>query len=84
MFFLSEDDSNSVRGNINYLAIYQERVSYVVKDNLTILNTTRVDVAENRQAINDLIGALSVLSALSVLNTANVKCKMHHINSIRK
>lgn len=59
---VSEDDLNAIRGSINNLAVYQEKVIHVVKESLTILNTTRVEVAENRQAINDLIGALSVLN----------------------
>lgn len=59
---VSEDDLNVIRGSINNLAVNQEKVIHVVEESLTILNTTRVEVAENRQAINDLIGALSVLN----------------------
>lgn len=59
---VSEDDFNAIRGSINNLAVNQEKVIHVVEESLTILNTTRVEVAENRQAINDLIGALSVLN----------------------
>jgi hypothetical protein len=59
---VSEDDLNAIRGSINNLATNQQKVIHVVEESLTILNTTRVEVAENRQAINDLIGALSVLS----------------------
>lgn len=59
---ISEDDLNAIRGSIINLAVNQEKVIHVVEESLTILNTTRVEVAENRQAINDLIGALSVLN----------------------
>lgn len=57
---VSEDDLNATRGSINNLAINQEKVIHVVEESLTILKTTRVEVAENRQAIYDLISALSV------------------------
>lgn len=59
---VSEDDLNAIKSSINNLAVNQEKEIDVVEESLTILDTTRVEVAENRQAINDIIGALSVLN----------------------
>lgn len=59
---VNEDDLNAIKSSINNLAVNQEKVIHVVEESFTILDTTRVEVAENRQAINDIIGALSVLN----------------------
>lgn len=56
---VSEDDLNTIRCSINNLAVNQEKVIHFVEESLTMPNTTRVEVAENRQAINDLMHFLS-------------------------
>ena len=56
-----EQDLGSVRRNVNTLSKNQNKIAHVVKDSLTILNSTRTAVGENRKAINTLTDALQTL-----------------------
>lgn len=53
---LSEEDIGSIKSNIRVLAENQNKISHVLTENLSILNVTRIEVSQNRQAINSLIG----------------------------
>ena len=58
---VSEQDLSSIRRNIKTLSKNQNKIAHVVKDSLTILNSTRTAVGENRKAINTLTDALQTL-----------------------
>ena len=59
---VSEDDLNSIKQGVNNLANNQKKISHIVEKTLTILDTTRLEVSENRQEIDGLIVALSNVS----------------------
>ena len=39
----------------------QEEIIYVVYENISVINITRVEMSENRQALNKIIGSLANL-----------------------
>ena len=50
-----QDEIENIRRNVASLAQNQERIIHVVEDSITVLNMTRTEVSENRQAIMELI-----------------------------
>ena len=38
-------------------------MAYIIDKNISVLNVTRVEMSENRQAINKIIGSLSLLDS---------------------
>lgn len=67
---MSEDDLQGIRNNINNLANNQKKITHVVKERLTLINSTRIEVKENRQQINEIVGALvSVSEQLKNIST---------------
>lgn len=52
---VSQDDLKTIKRNIMSLAQNQQQIIHVVKESVTVLNMTRFEVAENRQAIAELI-----------------------------
>lgn len=59
---VSESDLQGIRKNINNLANNQQKITHVAKENITLINSTRIAVEENRQQINEIVGALVTLS----------------------
>ena len=55
---LSSSDLSDIRSNIGTLAKNQQTISNVLEKGLSILNITRLQVAENRQSINSIIDSL--------------------------
>ena len=51
---LTSADVKKICHNINILAKNQIEMSHVVEESLSILNTSRVQISENRQSINEL------------------------------
>ena len=56
---VTESDLRSVQNNVATLAQNQQEVVHVVKQSLTLVNESRIRIAENRQTINSLIEALT-------------------------
>ncbi|XP_069106680.1 LOW QUALITY PROTEIN: uncharacterized protein [Argopecten irradians] len=54
---VSDSDLGSIRHNVNVLAKNQKDITHALKDSLSILNVTRVEVKENRNTINELINS---------------------------
>jgi hypothetical protein len=52
---VTDADLRKVQRNIRVLAENQRTIQHVMEDSLTILNTTRVEVSENRETINVLL-----------------------------
>jgi hypothetical protein len=50
----TEDDLEAIRNNIRVLADNQEQVNHVIEESLSAINITRVELKENRQAINNM------------------------------
>lgn len=55
---LSEADLNDIRANLGTLASNQQEISHVLEKSLSLLNMTRVQVAENRRTINEVIDSV--------------------------
>ena len=47
----------------NRLAKNQEEMAHVIDENISVINVTRVEMLENRQALNKSIGSLSLLDS---------------------
>ncbi|CAC5415478.1 unnamed protein product [Mytilus coruscus] len=58
---LTEDDINLIKGNVRTLAQNQKKISHILTENLSILNITRLEVSQNRDAINKLSRGLQDL-----------------------
>lgn len=55
---ITESDLSSIKNNIRTLSENQKQISHVLAENLSILNVTRLEVSQNRQAINTLTKGL--------------------------
>ena len=55
---VSEDELGQIRNSVNVLERNQQSILHVVKESLTILNVSRIQISENRHAITELIVAL--------------------------
>ena len=60
---VTEDEIASICKNIASLAQNQEQIIHVVEDSITILNMTRAEVSENRQAIMELVKSIHGLDS---------------------
>ena len=52
---VTDGDLSVIRSNVNKLAKNQKEISHAVQEKLSIIYTSRVQISENRQAINNLI-----------------------------
>jgi hypothetical protein len=57
----SEEDLESIRSGVRNLAKNQAGISHVLETSLTLLNVSRVQISENRQTLNTLIGNMGEL-----------------------
>ncbi|XP_046574034.1 uncharacterized protein LOC124282108 [Haliotis rubra] len=55
---VSDEDLESIKRNVHNLATNQARLAHVVQEGLTILNVSRVQIGENRHAINEIVDSL--------------------------
>ena len=60
---LDQTDLDSIRSAISTLSNNQQNVMHLVEQNLSILNISRIQIAENRQAIMDLVKNLHQLDS---------------------
>ena len=58
---LSSEDLDSIRRNVNALAQNQQKITHVLQESLSILNVSRIEVAENRKSVNELLNAFAEL-----------------------
>ena len=54
---VSESDLDGIRDNIVILQQNQQDIVHVVEKSLTVINTSKIEISENRHAINKLITA---------------------------
>ena len=52
---LSSEDLDSIRRNVNVLAQNKQKITHVLQESLSILNVSRIEVAENRKSVNELL-----------------------------
>ena len=55
---MSDADLSSIRRNIGILTQNKKKIAHVVKESLTVINTTKTAVAENRVVINKILDQL--------------------------
>lgn len=77
---VSESDLQGIRNNINNLANNQQKITHVVKESLTLINSTRIAVQENRQQINEFIGALVTLSVQLKNTSTGLEKQVHKLD----
>ena len=53
----------TIYNNVDRLAKNQEEMAHIIDENISVINVTRVEMSENRQAINKIIGSLSLLDS---------------------
>ena len=58
----TESDLKTIRVQVDNLAQNQKEMAHVVDESISVINVTRVEMAENRQTINKLIVSLRVLN----------------------
>lgn len=51
---ITESDLSSIKNNVRTLSENQKQISHILAENISILNVTRLEVSQNRQAINKL------------------------------
>ena len=57
----SEEDLNFIKRSVQNLSQNQKQITHVLEENISILNVTRIQVAENRKAINELLTGLKTI-----------------------
>ena len=59
---LTQGDLDLVQKHITTLENNQQNIVHVLEDSITILNTSRTEIAENRHSINDILSTLSAIN----------------------
>lgn len=77
---VSEDDLQGIRNNINNLANNQRKITHVIQESLTLINGTRLAVRENRQKMNEILGALVTLSDQLKNLTTGIEKQLHKLD----
>ena len=57
----TESDLNTICSSVSRLAKSQEEITHIVDANISVINVTRVEMSENSQALNKIIGSLTSL-----------------------
>ena len=55
----TESDLHTIYSSVSRLPKSQEATAHVVDENISVINITRVELSENRQALNKIIGSLA-------------------------
>ena len=59
----TESDLKAIYNNVDRLAKNQEGMAHIIDENISAINVTRAEMSENSQAINKIIGSLSLLDS---------------------
>ena len=59
---LTQNDLDIVQKHISTLETNQQNIVHVLEDSLTILNMSRIEIAENRHSINEILTTLSKIN----------------------
>ena len=62
---LNEDDIGAIRSNVQTIARNQQTMNHVLKESLTVIETTQAQSVENTKAINNIIETLGELKDFS-------------------
>ena len=60
---VSEEDLNPIKRSVQNLSQNQnqKQITHVLEENISILNVTRIQVAENRKALSELLTGLKTI-----------------------
>ena len=53
----------TICNNVDRPAKNQEEMAHIIDENISVINVTVIEMSENRQAINKIIGSLSILDS---------------------
>lgn len=56
---VSQDQIDVIQRNINHLSANQQNIVHVLKESISLLNSSRMEIAVNRHSINDILSTLS-------------------------
>ena len=73
-------DLSRVRRKVKHLEQQQQNFAQIAKESLSIINVTRMDVAENRDSINKLIHAMYVLGQQLSAETQNITAEFEEFS----
>ena len=59
---VSEDELESVKRNLEQLSNNQETLTHVLNESLSLVNTSRNEIGENRKKLNEAIGTINQLN----------------------
>ena len=66
----SNKDVSGLKRNVAQLANSQKQIVHILEHNLSILNTTRIEISQNRDTINSMLKTLNVLK-LAIVRQGN-------------
>ena len=58
---MSEDQIDAIQRNINHLTANQQNIVHVLKEIISLLNSSRMEIAVNKHSINEIISTVSVI-----------------------
>lgn len=76
---VSSADLDDVRRGINELSQNQKDIVHVLEEQMTILNVSRVQIAENRDAIIDLVKCVTLFKSRLRKLTEEIEKRFEHI-----
>ncbi|MCG8094216.1 MAG: envelope fusion protein [Candidatus Thiodiazotropha endolucinida] len=74
---VTESDLANIRKNIKNLAANQRDIMHVVHESISLINVSRTEIAENRQAIADLLLSVHALDKKLEILIDDVRKQMH-------
>lgn len=76
---ISESDLDDVRRGINDLSQNQQEIIHVLEEQMTILNVSRVQIAENRNAIIDLVKCVNLFDMRIRKLATEIQKQLEHV-----
>ena len=58
---VSQDQIYAIQTNINHLSANQQNIHHVLKESISLLNASRMEINVNKHSINDILSTLSVI-----------------------
>ena len=74
---VTDADLDNIRKNIKNLAANQRGIMHVVHESISILNISRIEIAENRQAVSELIISVTALDKKLETPADNVRKQIY-------
>ena len=59
----AESDLKTIHNDVDRSDKNQEEMAHIIDENISVINVTKVEMSENRQAINKILDSLSLLDS---------------------